>query len=243
MRFVATAWRWHAFGMADIFSVIADSTRRDILSVLLERRSTSGEASVSQIVETLGVPQPTVSKHLRTLRDAGLVVVREDGQHRFYAIVLAPFDEVDDWLMPFIFADSDQEEASLGAAAFAAWAGVNVQAPLRAAADQARQAAEQARIAAEQALSRVTERVEHPAPVGASLGRRAAESKHDLQERVQEARDRIHEVQDRLNDMQSRASRRFDDARSKRRGGDEAGRDERSGDERPAREGDDAKLD
>ena len=158
----------------------------------------TGEASVSQIVEALGVPQPTVSKHLRTLRDAGLVTVREDGQHRYYAIVLSPFDEVDDWLMPFIFAEGDQEEANLGAAAFAAWAGVNVQAPLRAAADQARQAAEQARIAAEQALARMSDRVEHPAPVGASLGRRAADRVHDLQDRMQEARDRIHEVQDRL---------------------------------------------
>ena len=67
--------------MADIFSVIADSTRRDILSVLLERRATTGDASVSQIVDALGVPQPTVSKHLRTLRDAGLVTVREDGRN------------------------------------------------------------------------------------------------------------------------------------------------------------------
>lgn len=241
MRFVATARRWHAFDMADIFSVIADSTRRDILSVLLERRALTGDASVSQIVETLGVPQPTVSKHLRTLRDAGLVTVREEGQHRFYAIVLAPFDEVDDWLMPFIFAESDQEEASLGAAAFAAWAGVNVQAPLRAAADQARQAAEQARVAAEQALSRVSERVEHPAPVGNSLGRKAAEGVHDLQERMQEARDRIHEVQDRLYDMQSRASQRIDDVRSRKRG--DAGDPDAGDDDRPAREGDDARLD
>lgn len=221
--------------MADIFSVIADSTRRDILSVLLERRSMSGEASVSQIVEALGVPQPTVSKHLRTLRDAGLVTVREDGQHRLYAIVLAPFDQIDDWLMPFIFADSDQEEASVGAAAFAAWAGANVQAPLRAAAEQARSAAEQARIATEQALARVTERVEHPAPVGESLGRRAAESAHDLRERVQEARDRIHEVQDRLHEMQSRASQRIDEARGKKQ--------DRADDDRPARGADDAKLD
>lgn len=221
--------------MADIFSVIADSTRRDILSVLLERRSMSGEASVSQIVEALGVPQPTVSKHLRTLRDAGLVTVREDGQHRFYAIVLAPFDQIDDWLMPFIFAEGQQaHDVSLGAAAFAAWAGANVQAPLRAAAEQARSAAEQARIATEQALARVTERVEHPAPVGESLGRRAAESAHDLRERVQEARDRIHEVQDRLHEMQSRASQRIDEARSKKQ--DRA-------DDGPARGSDDAKLD
>uniref|UniRef100_UPI003F4F5683 ArsR/SmtB family transcription factor n=1 Tax=Agrococcus chionoecetis TaxID=3153752 RepID=UPI003F4F5683 len=229
--------------MADIFSVIADSTRRDILSVLLDRRGTTGEASVSQIVDTLGVPQPTVSKHLRTLRDAGLVTVREDGQHRFYAIVLAPFDALDDWLMPFIFADSDHEEANLGAAAFAAWAGVNVQAPLRAAADQARQAAEQARIATEAALARVTDRVEHPAPVGNSLGRRAAESVHDLQDRVQEARDRIYEVQDRLHEMQSRAAQRIDGVRGRIRSQDEVDGDDPGDDDAPARTGDDAKLD
>ncbi|MDR7235275.1 ArsR/SmtB family transcription factor [Agrococcus sp. BE272] len=230
--------------MADIFSVIADSTRRDILGVLLERRAATGEASVSQIVDALGVPQPTVSKHLRTLRDAGLVTVREDGQHRHYAIVLAPFDEIDDWLMPFIFAEGEQEEASLGAAAFAAWAGVQVPAPLRAAADQARLAAEQARVATEQALARMSDRVEHPAPVGASLGRRAAEGMHDLQDRVQEARDRIHEVQDRLHEMQSRASQRLDDAKGKlRKREEEEGRAALGEDGHAAREQDDSRLD
>ncbi len=232
--------------MADIFSVIADSTRRDILSVLLERRGTTGDASVSQIVDALGVPQPTVSKHLRTLRDAGLVTVREDGQHRHYAIVLSPFDEIDDWLMPFIFAEGDQGDSTLGAAAFAAWAGVNVQAPLRAAAEQARIAAEQARVAAEQALARVAGRVEHPAPVGASLGRRAAESVHDVQERVQEARDRIHDVQERLVELQARATQRIDDVRDKKRPraiGD--GIDDEAGGapEHAARDEDDARLD
>jgi DNA-binding transcriptional ArsR family regulator len=227
--------------MADIFSVIADSTRRDILGVLLERRATTGDASVSQIVEALGVPQPTVSKHLRTLRDAGLVTVREDGQHRHYAIVLAPFDEIDDWLMPFIFAEGEQEEATLGAAAFAAWAGVNVQAPLRAAADQARQAAEQARVAAEQALARVSDTVEHPAAAGTSIGRKAADRVHDVQERVQEARDRIHEVQERLQELSARNAQRFDGAKGKLRG-----REQQPGDddpERPARDADDARLD
>lgn len=230
--------------MADIFSVIADSTRRDILGVLLERRSASGEASVSQIVDALGVPQPTVSKHLRTLRDAGLVTVREDGQHRLYAIVLAPFDEIDDWLMPFIFADGEGEESSLGAAAFAAWAGVSVPAPLRAAADQARAAAEQARIAAEQALARVGEHAQHPAPIGESLGRRAAERVHDVQDVVAEARDRIHEVQERLQELQTRASARIDDARDRLRGRDDALEPAPGGDgTHAAREGDDARLD
>lgn len=225
--------------MADIFSVIADSTRRDILSVLLDRRATTGEASVSEIVDALGIPQPTVSKHLRTLRDVGLVTVREEGQHRLYAIVLEPFDQVDDWLMPFIFAEGQQaHEASLGAAAFAAWAGARVPEPIRAAADQARQAAEQARVAAEQALARVSERVEHPAPIGASLGRRAAERVHDVQDKLQEARDRIHEVQDRVQELQQRASARIDETRDRIKGRDgevEGGR--------AARDEDDAQLD
>ena len=88
--------------MADIFDVIADRTRRDILQLLLERsRSTAKGTSVSHIVQSLGVSQPTVSKHLKVLRDAGLVSVREEGQHRYYSLQSSPLDEVDDWLMGF----------------------------------------------------------------------------------------------------------------------------------------------
>ena len=88
--------------MADIFDVIADGTRRDILQLLRERAA-SGEhgTSVSQIVNELGVSQPTVSKHLKVLREAELVSVREEGQHRYYSLSTAPLDEVDDWLVPF----------------------------------------------------------------------------------------------------------------------------------------------
>ncbi|HOQ21431.1 MAG TPA: metalloregulator ArsR/SmtB family transcription factor, partial [Microbacterium sp.] len=88
--------------MADIFDVIADGTRRDILQLLRERAA-SGEhgTSVSQIVNELGVSQPTVSKHLKVLREAELVSVREEGQHRYYRLSTAPLDEVDDWLVPF----------------------------------------------------------------------------------------------------------------------------------------------
>ena len=87
--------------MADIFDVIADGTRRDILRLLLDRAS-AGErgTSVSHIVHELGVSQPTVSKHLKVLRDAHLVSVREEGQHRYYSLSAAPLDEVDDWLDP-----------------------------------------------------------------------------------------------------------------------------------------------
>ena len=88
--------------MADIFGVIADATRRDILRLLLERSDgTPAGTSVSHIVHELGVSQPTVSKHLKVLREAGLVSVREDGQHRYYSLSSAPLDEVEDWLMPF----------------------------------------------------------------------------------------------------------------------------------------------
>lgn len=89
--------------MTDIFDVIADGTRRDILQLLL-RRTTEGDAgtSVSHIVADLGISQPTVSKHLKVLRDAELVTVREDGQRRFYSLAVEPLEVVDDWLVPFL---------------------------------------------------------------------------------------------------------------------------------------------
>jgi len=89
--------------MTDIFDVIADGTRRDILQLLL-RRADEGETgtSVGQIVADLGISQPTVSKHLKVLREADLVNVREDGQRRFYSLAVEPLTAVDDWLVPFL---------------------------------------------------------------------------------------------------------------------------------------------
>lgn len=94
--------------MADIFDVIADGTRRDILQLLLDH-SAAGEhgTSVSHIVQELGVSQPTVSKHLKVLREAQLVSVREEGQHRYYSLSAAPLDEVDDWIVPFLIDGTD----------------------------------------------------------------------------------------------------------------------------------------
>lgn len=98
--------------MADIFDVVADATRRDILQVLLERylasASESGEISVSEIVARLELSQPTVSKHLKVLREAGLVRVREKGQHRYYQLDALPLEQLEDWLMPFLSADFDE---------------------------------------------------------------------------------------------------------------------------------------
>jgi DNA-binding transcriptional ArsR family regulator len=106
--------------MADIFSVIADPTRRQLLSILLDRYVSGdpagasgageGEFSVSELVSLLELSQPTVSKHLKVLRDAGLVVVREEGQHRYYRIDTAPLEDVEDWLIPFLSADFDTAE-------------------------------------------------------------------------------------------------------------------------------------
>jgi ArsR family transcriptional regulator len=124
--------------MPDIFAVIADGTRRDILTVLLDAHvsadSRTGDVSVGEMVTALGLSQPTVSKHLRVLRDAGLVHVREDGQHRYYGIEIGPLEAVDDWLVPFLGADlAGGLDAASGA--FAAWAGASVPAPIRRAAE------------------------------------------------------------------------------------------------------------
>jgi len=119
--------------MADIFDVIADPTRRDVLAVLLERyvseESEAGEISVGDIVEHLGLTQPTVSKHLKVLRDHGLVTVREDGQHRYYSLDSSPLEDIEDWLVPYLSADFDEDELDAAvdeSAIFAAWSGADV---------------------------------------------------------------------------------------------------------------------
>ena len=110
----------YPWGMADIFDVVADSTRRDILAVLLEREAaipqSGGEISVSEIVTALGASQPTVSKHLKVLRESGLVAVREEGQHRYYKLDRAPLEALEDWLIPFVSTDAAADAATLAGA-------------------------------------------------------------------------------------------------------------------------------
>ena len=79
-----------------LFDVLSDGSRRQILDLLLER-----ERSVSELVGSLGMSQPAVSKHLRVLRDAGLVRVRTDAQKRWYGLEAKPLVEVDMWLAPY----------------------------------------------------------------------------------------------------------------------------------------------
>jgi DNA-binding transcriptional ArsR family regulator len=82
--------------MATTFEVLAEPTRRTILDLLRER-----ERSVGELVSRLTISQPGVSKHLRVLREAGLVEVRTDAQRRWYGLRAEPLTEVDDWLAPY----------------------------------------------------------------------------------------------------------------------------------------------
>lgn len=78
------------------FTALAEPTRRTILDLLRVE-----ERAVSDLVHALGVSQPAVSKHLRVLREAGLVDVRIDAQRRIYRLRLEPLTEVDRWLAPY----------------------------------------------------------------------------------------------------------------------------------------------
>jgi DNA-binding transcriptional ArsR family regulator len=82
--------------MESVFDIIAEPNRRAILSLLV-----SSQQSVGEIERQLRMPQPTVSKHLRVLREAGFVESRVDAQRRLYRLKPAPLQEVDAWLVPF----------------------------------------------------------------------------------------------------------------------------------------------
>ena len=82
--------------MQSAFEIIAEPNRRAILSLLL-----SSEQSVGEIERQLFMPQPTVSKHLRVLRDAGFVEATVDAQRRVYRLKPESLQEIEDWLAPF----------------------------------------------------------------------------------------------------------------------------------------------
>jgi DNA-binding transcriptional ArsR family regulator len=79
-----------------VLEVIAQPTRRRILDAVR-----AGERSVGELVEEVGMHQPGVSRHLKVLRDAGLVVVRRDAQRRLYRLRPEPLMELDAWLEPY----------------------------------------------------------------------------------------------------------------------------------------------
>jgi DNA-binding transcriptional ArsR family regulator len=79
-----------------VFDVLAEPNRRQILDLLRD-----GELPVGELVAQLGVSQPAVSKHLRILREAGLVEVRGDAQRRLYRVRPEPLQAIDEWLAPY----------------------------------------------------------------------------------------------------------------------------------------------
>ncbi|WP_255771321.1 ArsR/SmtB family transcription factor [Pseudarthrobacter sulfonivorans] len=80
----------------DVFAVIAEATRRDILVSLR-----SGDKAVGELVEELSASQPTISKHLKVLREAQLVSMRAQGQKRYYALNPKPLEGIVSWLETF----------------------------------------------------------------------------------------------------------------------------------------------
>lgn len=82
--------------MASTFEVLAEPRRREILDLLR-----AGERPVGDLVERLSLAQPAVSKHLKVLREAGLVEVRQDAQRRWYRLRPEPLVELDSWLAPY----------------------------------------------------------------------------------------------------------------------------------------------
>ena len=77
----------------NIFETLADPTRRHIVELLAD-----GECSVGELCGEFEISQPAISRHLRVLRDAGLVASRTDAQRRMYSLEPGPFEEIDRWL-------------------------------------------------------------------------------------------------------------------------------------------------
>lgn len=82
--------------MLDTYAVVAEPSRRRILDRLLQ-----SDASVSELSEQLGLSQPLISKHLRTLRESGFVNVHVEAQRRIYSLKAEPLAEIDEWLSAY----------------------------------------------------------------------------------------------------------------------------------------------
>ncbi len=88
--------RYVTHTVVEALAAVADPTRRQILALLVD-----GEVSAGDLAAALSVSRPAVSRHLRVLREAGLVRVRSDGRRRIYALDPEPLRELDAWLEPY----------------------------------------------------------------------------------------------------------------------------------------------
>ncbi|MFI7541025.1 ArsR/SmtB family transcription factor [Actinoplanes sp. NPDC049599] len=91
----------------DAFNAVAEPRRREILDLLA-----AGERPVNHLVELLGLTQPQVSKHLRVLREVGLVRVRDVGRHRLYRLDPEPLKAIHAWLSPYDFSSAEVARAA-----------------------------------------------------------------------------------------------------------------------------------
>jgi DNA-binding transcriptional ArsR family regulator len=80
----------------EVFEAVADPTRREIMAMLRERERTAGDVAAA-----FAVSRPAISRHLRVLRECGLVSWRGQGQRRIYRLQPAPLRDLDAWLMPY----------------------------------------------------------------------------------------------------------------------------------------------
>lgn len=135
----------------DVFAVIAESTRRDILVALR-----TGDKAVGELVEELAASQPTISKHLKVLREAQLVSMRAQGQKRYYALNRGPLEGIASWLETF--------DVGSGAAAAASAAATEAPGKVGGGPDQAVPAHLREGVAAAAASLPTAARPQEPAP-------------------------------------------------------------------------------
>ncbi len=193
--------------MADIFEAVADPTRRKIMELLLAAQVAGGELTVNDLVKKTKLGQPTVSKHLKTLRDAGLVAAREDGQKRFYTVTPAPLEEIEDWMINFLSLDFDAEEEE-GLAQSLGDAGMKLGTWLT---ERAGWLAEQAKAKAVELDLNVD-----PKDLGRKLGRKLADAKVETEKSAKDfeklARQKLDEV---VEDVRTEAKNIASDVKSK----------------------------
>lgn len=176
--------------MGDIYEAIADANRRNMLDALLASKlgNGKGELTVTELVELTALGQPTVSKHLKVLREANLVTAREEGQKRFYSVTPEALEDVEDWMVPFLSLDYEFDAEEILSERLSD-AGDKLGHWLTKSSDWLK----------DQLNSRVNVQID-PKEIGKDVGRKLAESKHEAElaakDLEQKSRQKIEEVVD-----------------------------------------------
>lgn len=176
--------------MGDIYEAIADANRRNMLDALLASKlgNGTGELTVTELVEITSMGQPTVSKHLKVLREANLVSAREEGQKRYYSVTPEALEEIEDWMVPFLSLDYEFDAEEILSERLSD-AGEKLGHWLTRSSGWLK----------DQLNSRVNVQID-PTELGKDVGRRLAEGKHEAEVTVkdieQKSRQKIEEVVD-----------------------------------------------